>query len=130
MTSGEGTAPFLTIDEFVAQWRPLSAAERVYAEQLLAAAARRIRRKVPGLAADDPDAKLVSFQVVRSVLESDEARASMPGLGTFTTTVGEKTNGGKLINPDALLVFTPYHWDQLGVSSKPQPRWNFPRNDY
>ncbi|QDP44124.1 head-to-tail adaptor [Gordonia phage JuJu] len=130
MTSGEGTVPFLTVEEFVTQWRPLSAAERVYAEQLLAAAARRIRRHVPHLAVDDPDAKLVSFQVVRSVLESDEARASMPGLSTFTTTVGEKTNGGKLINPDALLVFTPYHWEQLGVSSKPKPRWNFPRNNY
>ncbi|QBG78399.1 head-to-tail adaptor [Gordonia phage Walrus] len=130
MTSGEGTVPFLTVDEFVAQWRPLSTAERVYAEQLLAAAARRIRRKVSGLAVDDPDAKLVSFQVVRSVLESDEARAELPGLSTFSTTVGEKVNAGKLSNPDALLLFTPYHWEQLGVSAKPQPRWNFPRNDY
>ncbi|QMU19008.1 hypothetical protein [Gordonia rubripertincta] len=128
MTSGEGTIPFLTVDEFAAMWRSLSTAERAYAEQLLAAAARRIRGKAPN--ADPADARLVSYQVVRSVLESDQIRERIPGLSSYTETIGEKTHGGKLSNPDALLLFTPYHWEQLGVSAKPQPRWNFARNDY
>ncbi|GAC71025.1 hypothetical protein [Gordonia soli] len=133
MTNGEG-APFLTVTEFEQQWRPLSESEKLYAEQLLAAAARRIRNRVPEIAADDPDAKLVSFQVVRSALQSDALQASTAGHSSYTRTktVGEKTEsiGGTLTNPDALLLFTDFHWAQLGISPNPLPRHNFPRNDY
>lgn len=130
MTSGEGVAPFLTVTDFEGMWHPLSAEQKVYAGQLLAAAARRIRRRMPQIAPDDPDAKLVSFQVVRSALQSDTLLASFAGHSSYSKTVGEKTNSGKLTNPDALLLFTDYHWSQLGISNTPLPRGNFPRNDY
>lgn len=122
--------PFLDVPMFMALFRALTAAQQPGVELLLDAAARRIRRRIKDIEWDNPDARLVTLQVVKSVLQSDQLPDYAIGLKQYTKTVGDKTYSGVPINPDALLLFTDYHWSQLGISPNPKPRWNFPRNDY
>lgn len=122
--------PFLDVPMFVALFRVLTASEQANAELLLDAAARTIRRRIPDIAWDNPDARLVTLQVVKSALQSENLPEYAVGHKQYTKTVGDKTYGGTPINPDALLLFTDYHWSQLGISATPKPSWNFPRNDY
>lgn len=122
--------PFLDVPMFAALFRALTESEQPGVELLLDAAARRIRRRIPAIVWDDPDARLVTLQVVKSVLQSEQLPDYAVGQKQYTKTVGDKTYSGVPINPDALLLFTDYHWSQLGISPNPKPRWNFPRDDY
>lgn len=122
--------PFLDVPMFVALFRTLTVTEQTNVELLLDAAARTIRRRIPTIAWDNPDARLVTLQVVKSVLQSEQLPDYAIGQKQYTKTVGDKTYSGVPVNPDALLLFTDYHWAQLGISPNPKPRWNFPRDDY
>ena len=123
--------PFLDVPMFAAMLgRALTTAEESNAELLLGSAARRIRDRITDIAWDNDDARLVSFQVVKSAIATAALPDYVVGHSSYAKTVGEKTHSGVPTNPDALLVFTDYHWAQLGISPNPKPKWRFPRNDY
>lgn len=108
---------FANVEELTENWRPLSGPERARATQLLGAAGRWIRRKLPGIAADDPDAKLVSIEVVRTALDT----ADYAGHLSYSRTVGGISGSGTLANPGALLVFTDSHRELLGLPTSESP---------
>ena len=71
--SGEGV--FISVDDFAAEWRPLSSAEELTADRLLASAALWIREqyeKFHGsqIADDHAGAISVSIDVVRNAMET------------------------------------------------------------
>lgn len=126
MTSGEGvSAPFVSVDALESLWRPLSGAEKEYAEILLAAASAWIREHKPGVADDDPNAKIVTIEVVKAVLLPGQ----WSGYSSWSKTVGNRIEAATLANPTAALDFTPY-LTLLGISTRAMPVGNFPRNDY
>lgn len=108
-----------------AGWRALSDTEKVRATELLAAAARWIRRKRDEagypIADGDPDARLVSVEVVRGALQRDEAAraaAKYAGFSNVSRTVGPRSFSGTIANsgPAAeALVWTDWAYDTLGL---------------
>lgn len=110
---------FATVDEVVAGWRPLSAADRTWAEMLLAAAARWIRKPAhrPDIADDDPDAKLVSISAVRSALVA----GANAGHTQYAKTAGSFQKSGTLTNPEGALRFSDWHKELLGISTTAGP---------
>lgn len=114
-------AAFATTDELAEGWRPLRPTETVWAEQLLAAAARWIRRNRPDIADDDPDAILVSLSVVRSAL----IPGANAGHTQYAKTAGSFQRSGTLTNPDAALRFSDWHKELLGLSTSATPTWSF-----
>ena len=114
-------AAFATTTELAAGWRPLRPTETVWAGQLLDAASRWIRRQKPGIADDDPDAKLVTLSVVRSALVPG------PNIGhtQYAKTAGSFQRSGTLTNPEAALRFSDWHRELLGLSTSAEPSWTF-----
>lgn len=112
---------FATPDELSAGWRPLRTSETVWAEQLLDAAGRWIRRHKPDIANDDPDAKFVSISVVRSALTPG------PNVGhmQYAKTAGSFQKSGTLTNPEGALRFADWHKEQLGIPTSASPTWKF-----
>ncbi|MDG3012150.1 hypothetical protein G4X40_18570 [Rhodococcus sp. D2-41] len=113
--------PFATPDDVEATWRPLSAVERSWAGLLLTAAALWIRGRKPGIDAADPAAKIVSIGVVRSALE----RNQFEGRGSWSKTVGPRTESGAAADPTRLaemLDFTESHLQLLGLWKPTGPR--------
>lgn len=117
---------FASKQDLTAQWRALRGTESKWAEELLDAAARWIRSKRPDIAADDPDAKLVSIAVVRSAIGLGEHQ----GLSQFSSTLGPRSKSGTLVNPDAALVWLPWMKEQLGIGVAAKPRGHFGDGDF
>ena len=114
---------FATVDDLAEQWRPLTPAEKISAESLLEAAARWITnpKRRPDIAADDPDAKLVSIAVVKSALIA----GANAGYSSFSSALGPRAKSGTLTNPDAALVWLDWMKEQLGISAFGEPRGYF-----
>lgn len=112
---------FATTTELAEGWRPLRPTEAAWAEELLGAAARWIRRHRPDIADDDPDAKLVSKSVVRSAL----IPGANAGHTQYAKTAGSFQKSGTLTNPEAALRFSDWHKELLGISTSASPSWNF-----
>lgn len=108
---------FANVEELKQNWRPLSEQEAVWATQLLDAAGRWITRKRPDIAPGDPDAKLVSIDVVRTALNT----AEHAGRVSYSWTVGATSGSGTLANPGALLDFTDFHRELLGITTSKSP---------
>lgn len=130
MTSGEG-APFVTVDDFAAAWRPLSGAERTTATRLLADAARWIREQYQRhfgepIADDHPGAVSVSIDVVKTAMETGK----YAGHTSYSRTEGPRARAGTLSAPGGSLAFTDWHKELLGISTRVMPVGNFPRDDY
>lgn len=83
---------FATTIELTLNWRPLRSEETRWAQALLDAAGRWIRRQRPDIAADDPDAKLVSIAVVRSAL----IPGPHTGYSSYSSTLGPRAKSGTL----------------------------------
>lgn len=114
-------AEFATVDEVARGRRPLTGDERLDAEALIAAASKWIRDRKPGILDDDPTAKLVVIQVVRTALDM----AEHAGLRSYSSTVGGISLSGTLANPGDLLVFTDFQRELLGISTSTMPQWHF-----
>ena len=117
--------PFLDPAAFEAMFRPLSAGERLLAETLLKAAAIRIRQRVADagrdpLAADDPMAILVSFEVTRDAMP---AVAELAGRTSYSITTDDRTEQGTLGQAAGLLDFNDRHWALLGLSATSAPTY-------
>lgn len=119
---------FATTDELAEGWRPLSAAEKVSAEALLGAAGRWITnpKRRPDIAADDPDAKLVSIAVVKNALIA----GAHAGYSSFSNALGPRSKSGVLTNPDGALVWLDWMKEQLGISQHGDPQGSFGDGDF
>ncbi|GAA4809604.1 MULTISPECIES: hypothetical protein [Tomitella] len=116
-------AAFATVEQLVAQWRPLKATEKVRAEKLLDMAAVLIRRHVtvvPG-SEDESTARQVSLEMVRAAL--------LPGVhegkSSYSDTAGDVVESATLLNPAATLRFTRDQKDLFGVGTASAPQWFF-----
>lgn len=121
-------APFLTVDQFEALWRPMKdAAETSWAELLLVAASAWIRDRKPGIAPDDPAAKTVVTAVVKAALLPGDWQ----GYRSWTRTVDDATTAAVLANPGAHLDFDAAGaFSLLGISLNPLPVAHFARDDW
>lgn len=134
MTSGEGPA-FATVEQVAAEFRPLSDVEKVSAERLLDEAARWIRQEYrkyfdTDIAIDHPGAISVSIDVVKAALRTDVYAGHTSYSRSRTEGPRAKADSGTLSAPGGALAFTDWHKAQLGIPTRPQPKFNFPRGDY
>ncbi|MFD7046331.1 hypothetical protein [Rhodococcus jostii] len=107
--------------DIVSVWRPLSAQETANATLLLTAAAQWIRDNAPNVANDDPAAKYVSIDVVKSALLA----GPFTGHASYSKTIGPWSKSGTLINPAGALQFTDVHKELLGISVTGSAHWFF-----
>lgn len=116
-------APFASPDDVAAGWRTLTAAELTRAMGLLDAAATWIRSKRPGIAADDPQARFVSTEVVRAAL----ATGRWEGHASYSETVGGVSRSGTLVPAGAAgsVFFTDFHKELLGIPTAATPVGQF-----
>lgn len=117
--------PFLDVGQFETMFRPLSAGEKLLAETLLKASAILIRQKIAdagrdALAADDPMAILVSFEVTRDVFP---AVPDLEGRTSYSITTDDRTEQGTLAAASGLLDFNERHWALLGLSATAGPHY-------
>lgn len=110
---------FATPTEVIGTGRPTS--EQDNAQLLLDAAARWIRRKRPGIADDDQDARFVSIMVVRDALSA----GAMRGHVSYSKGIGPWSKSGTLVNPDGALRWTDDHKEMLGIPVGTMPRGRF-----
>ncbi|MFC9769449.1 hypothetical protein [Rhodococcus jostii] len=114
-------ADFATPTEVEAVWRPLSAEETANAALLLTAAAQWIRDNTPDIADNDPAARFVSIDVVKSALLA----GPFTGHASYSKTIGPWSKSGTLINPAGALQFTDVHKELLGISVTGSAHWFF-----
>ncbi|MFD0450158.1 hypothetical protein ACFQZK_03890 [Rhodococcus aetherivorans] len=105
--------------------RPLTSAQEADAQMFLDAAASWIRDRKPDIAPDDPNAKLVSIQVVKAALISEPYL----GLSSYSKTVGRspQRHHRQPRCPAAL------HRLPQGAARHPvpaAPQWSFKVGDY
>ena len=100
---------------------------RWWCEQLLAAAAAWIRKRLPDVLYGDQAARTVSIAVVRNAL----AAGDHIGHTSYQRTVGARTKAGSLADPSGALVWLPWMLEQLGIdedsagSAAGRPSWRF-----
>ncbi|GAA3963046.1 hypothetical protein GCM10022231_24120 [Gordonia caeni] len=121
-------APFVTVEELEALWRPMKdVRQSQWAELLLVAASAWIRERKPGIAADDPTAKIIAVAVVKAALLPGDWQ----GYKSWTRTMDDATTAAVLSNPGGYLDFDAADaYALLGISLNPLPVGNFPRDDY
>lgn len=126
-------AAFATVDELVAFWRPLTAAERVAAGSYLDLVAAHLRAQfkdrlgLDAVPADRLDAaKTISMEIVKTAL----ATGQWPGHTAYGRTVGARSKSGTLEAPGGSLMLTDWQRQLLGLPVNPAPQWNFPEGDY
>ena len=124
---------FAEVTELEAQWRTLSATERVAAaSQLDTVAALILAEFKDRLDLDEVPqdrqaaAKSVSIDVVKTAL----ATAFVPGHTVYGRTEGPRAKSGTLAAPGGTLTLTDWHREQLGLPVNPAPAWHFPVGDY
>lgn len=113
-------ADFVDVDDiFRGRTRPPGGEQD--AADLIAAASAWIREQRPGIADDDPAARVVVIHVVRAALASDK----YAGHVSYSKTVGGVNRSGTLANPGALLNFEASHYRLLGISNGGGPSYYF-----
>lgn len=118
--------PFLEVSDFVAMFRPLSAAETAVATPLLEVASEWIRAHKPGIAIDDPAAIVVTFEVTRDAL----MYGKYAGLTQFQETTAHRTKAGTIDTASVEKWITDRHRRILGISVLASPAYHFPAGDY
>ena len=120
--------PFVTVDELASLWRPMKGdAEKAWAELLLTAASEWIRERKPGIAPDNPAAKVVVTAVVKAALLPGD----WAGYRSWTRTIDDATTAAVLANPGARLDFDAADaYSLLGISLNPMPVAHFARDDW
>lgn len=105
-------------------WRTLDADEQADAQLLIDAAIAWLRDpdRRPDIADEDPIAKRIVIEVVRSAMS---VSSDFHGHTSYTDTMGPWTQAGTLATPVGTLMFTAAHERMLGISSQPQPRGEF-----
>lgn len=124
--------PFLDRPTFEGMFRPLTSAEGTLADLLLRAAAVWINARIAEagrvpLAADDPMAILVSFQVVRDALP---AVPEMAGRIQYTIVTDDRTESGTLAAAGELLDFTDQMRLLLGLPGTAGPEYGGMDGDF
>lgn len=117
---------FITTDELAGMWRPLSGAEKQLGGLVIEAASAWIRENKPDVADDNPAAKLVVFEITKAVLLPGE----WAGYSQWSVTVGGRTRSGTLSDAAAMVSFTPWQLQLLGISTTAEPSWHFEKDDY
>lgn len=121
-------ADFLVLSSFQTLWdgAPLNSAQQQIAVLLLQVAANWIREAKPGIADDDPAAKLVTFEVTANALRYGKYAP----LKNWSRTTMHKMDSGTLDDPASALDFTDRHKQFLGIAIRSQPTGTFAINDF
>lgn len=117
MTTPQAPEPFLTVDEFAAEYGTLTSYQRNQATDLLLAATIWIQARVPVTSIYYNNAKLVCYEVTAAAIRL----APVTGLTQFSATTGHKTESGSLADPLAVLEFTDRHRELLGLPLVAEP---------
>lgn len=120
------TAPFVSLEDFVASFRPLKASEDQLAEWLLEVASDWIREHKPGISEGSVAAKLVVTEVVSTALRYNKYGP----LSSFTEQTSHSVMSGTFTEAAKLLDFTDRHRELLGIPIMSPPQYSFPANDY
>lgn len=121
-------SPFLALSDFQGMFpRTLKASETALAELLLDSAAATIRKAIEDagkdpLAADDPNAKLVSFLLVSEALA---VPADLSGHSQYLRQSDDRISSGTLLAGGPLLDFTDHHRRLLGLTGTVLPEYYF-----
>lgn len=107
-------------------FRPLSAAEYNVATPLLEVADQWIRDHKPGIDDDDPGAKVVVFEIVRSAM----LYGKYAGLSSFQETTGNRAKAGAIDSSEVERFVTERHREILGLKRLAGPRGHFTKLDY
>jgi hypothetical protein len=106
------------VSEVQRGWRTLDTGEQADAQLLIDAAVAWIRdpTRCPDIADDNPIAKRVVIEVVRSAMS---VPGEFHGHTSYTDTMGPWSQGGTLATPAGTLLFTAAHAAMLGIPSHP-----------
>lgn len=118
--------PFITLEDFVAAFRPLKPAEEQLAEWLLEVASDWIREHKPDTAAGSVAAKLVVTEVVSNALRYTKYGP----LSSFTEQTSHSVMSGTFTDAAKFLDFTDRHRELLGIPVVSPPQYSFPAYDY
>lgn len=118
---------YASVDELIADWRPLTDQERSRAAKALQLAGILIRRNVDMSYLDVDDerefiAREVSIDMVKAALSVTDDQY---GKSSYSTSVGGIADSATLLNPTASLVLTLAHKELFGVGVTAKPSWNF-----
>lgn len=120
--------PFLSVSDFQGLFpRALKTSETLLAGLLLDSAAAMIRKAIEDagkdpLAADDANAKLVSFMLVAEALA---VPADLSGHSQYLRQTDDRISSGTLLAGGPLLDFTDHHRRLLGLSGTVLPEYFF-----
>lgn len=120
------TAPFVSVEDFVASFRPLKSSEQQFAEWLLEVASDWIREHKPDTPEGSVAAKLVVTEVVSNALRYNKYGP----LSSFTEQTSHSVMSGTFSDASRLLDFTERHRELLGIPVMSAPQYSFPANDY
>jgi hypothetical protein len=112
------------VEEVTRGWRTLTTEQQADAQLLIDAAVAWLRDpdRRPDIADDDPIAKRIVIEVVRSAMS---APAEFTNHTAYTDTMGPWSTSGTLATPAGTLMFSEAHERMLGISSDPLPRGDF-----
>jgi hypothetical protein len=119
-------APFLDVDAFAEMFRPLSDPESETAGAYLEVASNWIRDQLPEIAADDPAARIVVFEVTRDAL----LYGDIGPFTSFSKTMGPRSRSGTIDRGSVEKFITDRHRRMLGILLRAGARGYFPRCDY
>ena len=118
--------PFATPEEVSAGWRPLDTVASANALFLLKAVAMWIRARRPDITDNDPAAKFVSIDVVRSAMQNAGER----GATAFSKAIGPWNKSITLSQAAGMIVFSAFHKQLLGIGGEGEPLFSFKVCDY
>lgn len=118
--------PFADAGVIGSMWRPLSQAESEYAADLAEVVSAWIRSRRPGIADDDPAARVVTVEVVREALTA----GARSGLSSWSTTVAHRSESGTADPAAVDRLITRRHRIMLGLAVTAGPAWSFKAADY
>lgn len=120
------TAPFVSLEDFTASFRPLKDNEEQVAEWLLQVASDWIRDHKPDTPAGSIAAKLVVTEVVTAALRYNKYGPLL----SFTEQTSHSVMSGTFAEAGGFLEFTDRHKELLGIPKQSAPQYSFPANDY
>lgn len=118
-------ATFASVDDVAGVGDPLTGNDAAYASLLLQAAALLITGKKPGIAPDDPAAKIVSIQLVRDAMDKRRFKGAPSGRVTRGSRSDEWTTARTATIEELArtLILSEYHLNLLGLWQPTGPRY-------
>lgn len=119
-------APFITVEDFAAAFRPLKSSEQDLAEWMIKVASDWIWAHKPTIDPTSVAAKVVVIEVVSQALRFGKYGP----LRTFQEETSHSTVSGTFADADRFLDFTDRHRELLGIPVRSAPKYAFKAFDY